>query len=60
MDNEWIKAAAAQVRITIRQAINKVDRIGNNRAERLAQHALDDAPGAKTAPAVKEPGAETK
>lgn len=60
MDTEWIKAAAAQVRTTIRQAINKVDRIGSSRSERLAPQALDDAPGAKTTPKVKEPGANNK
>ena len=60
MDTEWIKTAAAQVRTTIRQAINKVDRIGNSMAGHPARQAVYDAPGARTDPEVKEPGAETK
>ena len=58
MGTEWIKDAAAQVRTTIKQAVNKVDRIGNSRVGRPAQQALGDAPGAKTDPEVKELGAD--
>lgn len=60
MDTDWIKAAAAQVRTTIRQAINKVDRIGNSRAEHPARQASDDVLEAKIASEVKEAGAANK
>ena len=60
MDTEWIRTAAAQVRTTIKQAISKVDRIGNSGGERSAPQVLGDAPGTKTTPEVKEPGANNK
>ena len=60
MDTDWIKTAAAQVRTTIRQAINKVDRIGNGTAGRTPRRALDDAPGDRNRPEDKDPGADDK
>jgi len=42
LDTDWIKAAAAQVRTTIREAANKVDRLGNSNAERTPRPALDE------------------
>lgn len=60
LDNEWIKTAAAQVRTTIRQAVNKVDRIGNGNAGRTPRQALDDAPGGRNHPEGKDPGADNK
>jgi len=60
LDNEWIKTAAAQVRTTIRQATNKVDRIGNSNAGRTPRQALGDAPGTRKHPQSKDPGADNK
>jgi len=60
LDTDWIKAAAAQVRTTIREAIGRVDRIGNSKAGRARREALDDAPGTRTFPEGKDPGADSK
>jgi len=60
LDNEWIKAAAAQVRTTIRQAINKVARIGNSKSGHARRPALADALTARNRPEGKDPGADNK
>lgn len=56
MDTDWIKAAAAQVRTTIRQAINKVDRISKSNADGLPMQASDDAPDTRTEAAPQPAG----
>lgn len=58
MDTDWIKAAATQVRTTIRQAINKVDRIGNGNgnARCAPTQALDDTPDIRTEAAPQAVG----
>ena len=53
MDTDWIKAAAAQVRTTIRQAVDRVDRIGNGRSGRVRRPALDDTPNIRNHPEGK-------
>jgi len=60
LDSEWIKTAAGQVRTTIKQAVNRVNRIGNSKAERAPQQALDDALGTRIRPEGKDPGAGNK
>jgi len=60
LNSEWIKIAAEQVRTTIRQAVNRVNRIGNSKAGRAMQQALDDAPGTKSRPEGKDPRADNK
>jgi len=60
LDTDWIKAAAAQVRTTIRQAANRVNRLGNSKAGGARREALDDAPGTRTLPKGKNPGADSK
>ena len=58
MDTDWFKAAAAQVRTTIRQAVNRVDRIGNGKPGRVRRPALDDTPTTiRNHPEGKDPGA---
>ena len=60
MDTKWIKAAAAQVRTTIRQAINKVDRIGNGKSGHARRPGLNDAPATRDRPEGKDPGTDKK
>jgi len=60
LDTDWIKAAAAQVRTTIRQAANRVNRLGNSNAERRSGPALDDPPGNEDHPEGKAPGADNR
>jgi len=60
LDTDWIKAAASQVRMTIRQATNKVNRLGNSNAERMPRPALDDPYGNKDHPEGNAPGADNR
>lgn len=60
MDAQWIKAAAAQVRTTIKQAIKKVDRIGNGESGNIRRPTLNDGPTARDRPEGKYPGADNK
>ena len=60
LDNEWIKAAAAQVRTTVRQAMSKVDRIGNGKPGRTRRPDLDDVAAARDCRKGKDPGADNE